>query len=232
MASVWTRRANRLARINRIHADLGLIFQCLPDGEGIFIVGIVPGSAASESQEVFRGDVVTKVNMQTLRKLDQREVDMAFDSAGDILELTISGHISEDAIESALTPDITPESQRDVSCCTHFVRILKCPIGIPLMILFFCFAIVEAVFHLLWWWVQRLADSTIDNTHADPDNMFFDLMMAIWYTWIMETGDYGFMNLSNSYGSRGMQLHIQPASLGEPARITALHKADSIRVDK
>ncbi|EGD74157.1 hypothetical protein PTSG_06166 [Salpingoeca rosetta] len=200
-ASGWQRREPFTVTVTKRDEDtLGIAFACLPGNQGIFIRDVRPGSAADRSGLLAIGDVITAVNSLPLTQPTRAQVEQVFATSGNVLELTIAGFVSPEAMDSYLeSQGMAASDQSSGSMVGFCVSLLKAVLALPVLFSIFLLSVFEGFSRVVLWNTRKLLDSNLSDQRADPDNFLFDIMMAIWYGFVFPSSDYGFARRVRSH---------------------------------
>lgn len=151
--------------------------------EGIFVRALQPGGAAHRSALISVGDVITAVNSMPLIMESRVHVEQAFASAGNTMELTITGYVTPDAVDALKETEAQGSDDNTTeSIIAWTVSIMKTVVVFPFFVVLFLLSIIEGLYRVTAWRVLKtLTRSGNVSPRADPENFLFDMMMHIWF---------------------------------------------------
>ena len=135
------------------------------------------------------GDVITAVNSMPLTVTSQEQVEQRFKSAGNVLELTVAGFVAPESLDAFMEArgfDFSDVGER--GALETAVAIFKAVLVMPVLLAIFSVSIVEGFFRVMVWHCRKTINSSLSDKRANPDNILFDIMMAIWCGLCLEPG--------------------------------------------
>eukprot|EP00055_Hartaetosiga_balthica_P000971 m.137933 g.137933 ORF g.137933 m.137933 type:complete len:239 (-) comp12679_c0_seq1:1869-2585(-) len=186
MRELWYREDPYVAVLSKGKFEpIGMHLVSLPSGEGVVVVEIVEDTAAAESGEFRRCQVLTAVNSIPLRFKDTKDAVETIQYCGDRLEFTVGGYVEEDVLIEILHISEQTNNEAESTTWSYVVRSsIKFPFALPFMLVLFMVSILEGFARML---VNRtLVMFHIEESIPDTKNIFFDLLMIVWYYFVLD----------------------------------------------
>eukprot|EP00039_Didymoeca_costata_P032436 m.37828 g.37828 ORF g.37828 m.37828 type:complete len:173 (+) comp9356_c0_seq4:204-722(+) len=93
------------------------------------------------------------------------------------------------------------------------VILLKAPIALAVSCVLFLAGVIEGLVRLIQWQMRSRAIPAV----MPGENIMFDVMMALWYTWVLRAPDEGYRSrLHQSSVESGMFISVRKAELKFP----------------
>eukprot|EP00730_Choanoeca_flexa_P000546 TRINITY_DN10242_c0_g1_i2.p1 TRINITY_DN10242_c0_g1~~TRINITY_DN10242_c0_g1_i2.p1 ORF type:complete len:201 (+),score=43.71 TRINITY_DN10242_c0_g1_i2:61-663(+) len=163
------------------HESIGIRVACLPREGGVVIVHIEDGSAASRCP-LRKGDILGRINDEPIPSTSREDAIATISHylEQESIRLTVLGNTDDPVIEPG-------QSSTKLS----LLVLAKAPLAIIAMVLLFFISIVEGLVRVVVWTVRTSMDNMLRLKSVEHINISFELMMSIWYEWVLDDPTYG-----------------------------------------